>query len=306
MGGPAAVFAETADPASFVDGLKRIRRTGVPLQVVGGGTNLIVDDAGFRGVVMRFCGRRLLSRLGVIDVEAGVELQRLVDTSIEAGLYGLHTMTQIPGWVGGAIYGNAGAYGHSIHEFVESVRYFDGEKIQLASRDECEFGYRESIFKRNKDWIILSATLRLPKGRREEARARAEEIRKIRDDKYPPAMRCAGSIFKNLLLAELNRTTREMIPERVMIEGKVSAGWFLEQVGAKGMRQGDIQVASYHGNLIYNGGSGSSADFYRIVDALKLRVREKFSLELEEEVQYIPGRGGRGAAPPVAGPPATP
>lgn len=290
MGGSAAVFAETNDPALFVDGLKRIRRTGVPLQVVGGGTNLIVDDAGFCGVVMRFCGRRLLSRLGVIDVEAGVELQRLVDCSIDAGLHGLHTLTRIPGWVGAAIYGNAGAYGHSIHEFVESVRYFDGEQIVLATRDECQFAYRESIFKRRKDWTILSATLRLPKGNRDEVQARADEIRKIRDAKYPPEMRCAGSIFKNLLLAELNETAGGLVPGQVVIEGKVPAGWFLEQVGAKGMRRGDIQVAGYHGNLIYNDGNGSSADFYSIVDELKRRVRETFSVELEEEVQYIPER----------------
>jgi UDP-N-acetylmuramate dehydrogenase len=176
---------------------------------------------------------------------------------------------------------------------VDLVRYFDGEQVLQATRDECAFTYRESIFKRNKNWTILSATLRLPRGDRSHLRSRAAEIQAVRDAKYPPEMRCAGSIFKNLLLADLNGTARSLVPERVVIEGKVPAGWFLEQVGAKGMREGDIQVADYHGNLIYNDGSGSSADFHRIVEELKRRVREKFLLDLEEEVQYIPERAAR-------------
>ena len=103
-------------------------------------------------------------RRRVVHVEAGAMLQDLVDQSIAAGLRGLETMTGIPGWVGGAIYGNAGAYGHSIEERVESVRFFDGAQVREIGRAECEFRYRESVFKRNKNWIVLSATLRLEAG----------------------------------------------------------------------------------------------------------------------------------------------
>jgi UDP-N-acetylmuramate dehydrogenase len=100
-------------------------------------------------------------------------------------------------------------------------------------------------------------------------------------------MRCAGSVFKNLILAELPEEAAAAVPAKVVIEGKVPSAWFLEQVGAKGMRRGDIQIAAYHANLIYNDGAGRAADLVALIAELKERVRERFGLELEEEVQYV-------------------
>jgi UDP-N-acetylmuramate dehydrogenase len=162
----------------------------------------------------------------------------------------------------------------------------DGE-IRQFDNAQCRFRYRESIFKAHKDWIILSATLRLSAGDAHELAHVADEIRAIRDAKYPPAMKCAGSIFKNLLVAELPAHVQELIPERVTREGKVPSAWFLEQTDAKGMRRGDIQVAAYHANLIYNDGAASAADLVWVIAELKRRVRERFGFEIEEEVQYV-------------------
>ena len=192
-----------------------------------------------------------------------------MDATIAAGLEGLHTMTGIPGWVGGAIYGNAGAYGHSIHEFVESVRFFDGSEVREIGNAACEFHYRESVFKRHKDWIVLEATLRLPPGDPAELRATADGILKVRNEKYPPTMRCAGSIFKNLILAELPESVRAQVPERVIREGKVPSAYFLELAGAKGMVLGGVQVADYHANLIYNAGGGTSQQVRELIGTLK-------------------------------------
>ena len=100
-------------------------------------------------------------------------------------------------------------------------------------------------------------------------------------------MKCAGSIFKNLLLAELPAAAAARVPEKVVREGKVPAAYFLEQVGAKGMSRGDIHVAAYHANLLYNAGAGTAADLRALIDELKARVRREFSIELEEEVQYV-------------------
>jgi len=121
----------------------------------------------------------------------------------------------------------------------------------------------------------------------EELRKTASEIFEIRLAKYPPTMKCAGSIFKNLILAELPVEVRRQIPERVIREGKAPSAFFLEQVGAKGMRSGDIQVADYHANLIYNDGQGTARQLCEIISELKARVRKRFGLELEEEVQYV-------------------
>ena len=120
-----------------------------------------------------------------------------------------------------------------------------------------------------------------------ELREAAQKIFAIRLEKYPASMKCAGSIFKNLILAELPDSVRRQIPERVVREGKAPSAYFLEQVGAKGMRSGGIQVADYHANLIYNTGGGTARELCELIDELKSRVRSQFGLELEEEVQYV-------------------
>jgi UDP-N-acetylmuramate dehydrogenase len=214
--------------------------------VVGDGTNLIVSDQGFSGIVLRFTAAGIHANGDTVSVQAGAELQALVDYCIDHELQGIETMTGIPGSVGAAIYGNAGAYGHSMEERVRQVRFFDGTGIRVFTNPKCEFRYRESIFKKHKEWVIFSAELRMDKGAGNGLRAKATEILEIRTAKYPPSMKCAGSIFKNLLWADLPEAARKQVPERVIREGKVPSAYFLEQVDAKGMRNGDIRVADYH------------------------------------------------------------
>lgn len=287
LGGPAEALVQSHDLAAFLAAVRAARTSGRPHVVLGGGSNLVVSDAGYAGVVLRYRGDAIDRRGESVTVQSGADLQALVDFTIEEGLEGLHTMTRIPGWVGGAIYGNAGAYGHSIMEFVRSVDWFDGGRVRSFNNRECRFRYRDSIFKERKGWVILSAELSLPPGDRAALQEKAHEIREIRDAKYPPAMRCAGSIFKNCILAELPAAVAKQVPGTVVREGKVPAAWFLEQVGAKGIRRGDIQVATYHANLIYNDGNGSADDVRAVVAELKARVLDRFRLLLDEEVQFV-------------------
>lgn len=287
IGGPARILADASSEEALIAACAAIRDADQPHALIGGGSNLVADDRGFRGVVLRYTARKIQIDGPVVRVAAGAVLQDLVDATIAAGLAGLHTMTGIPGWVGGAIYGNAGAYGHSIHEFVEAVRFFDGTSVQTIDNAACEFHYRESVFKRRKDWIVLETTLRLPPGNAAELRATAEGILRVRNEKYPPSMHCAGSIFKNLILAELPQAVRAQIPERVIREGKVPSAYFLELAGAKGMVRGGVQVADYHANLIYNAEGGTAQQVRELITALKRRVQDRCGLLLEEEVQYL-------------------
>jgi len=298
IGGPARLLADASTETALIEALRAIEESGWRHTVIGGGTNLIVDDAGFDGAVVRYTGRGIeiaATNTGgaTVRIEAGAVLQDIVDATIASGLRGLETMTGIPGWVGGAIYGNAGAYGHSIDERVVSVRFFDGshihetQKIREIDNSACEFRYRESIFKRKKDWVILSATLRLDPANADDLRAASESILKIRNAKYPPTMRCAGSIFKNLMLADLPESARVQVLREVVREGKVPSAYFLEQAGAKGMSRGAIKVADYHANLIYNDDGGTSRELLDLIAELKRRVRDQFGIELEEEVQYV-------------------
>jgi UDP-N-acetylmuramate dehydrogenase len=287
IGGPADLLADTDDPETFAAVIRWLRERGMAYVVLGGGTNLVVSDEGFRGVVLRYTNRST-ERQGIrVSCGAGAELMDLVRFTVDAGLEGVQTLMGIPGWVGAAIYGNAGAYGHSIEEVVERVHFFDGDRVRSFSREECEFRYRESIFKRHKGWIILRAELQFRESDREALRQVSGDILETRNQKFPPTMRCAGSIVKNLHVAELPAAVVAEVPQKVIREGKIPAAWFLEQVGAKGAREGDIQVADYHANLIYNAGQGTAAELCRMIARLKQKVRERFGFSMEEEVQYV-------------------
>lgn len=287
IGGPAALLCETAQADAFAEALRVAKKLALPRMVLGGGTNLVVSDAGFDGVVLRFAGTGIAAKGELLHAESGALLQDVVDESIQLGLEGLQTMTGIPGSLGGAVYGNAGAYGHSIQEIVESVLVTDGEGIFAVSNQDCRFHYRESIFKERKEWAILSTDLRFKSGDRDALARTAAEIRTVRDAKYPPAMKCAGSIFKNVFIADLPANVRQQVPRPLVRDGKAPSAWFLEQTDVKGMRRGDIQVASYHANLIYNDGAGTAADLVAVIEELKKRVRSHFGFDLQEEVQYV-------------------
>jgi UDP-N-acetylmuramate dehydrogenase len=287
IGGPADLFAETRDERAFVAALAAARESGTPVCVTGGGTNLIVSDRGFRGLVLRFCESTLCADGPRVAAGAGAVLQDLVDFANRHGLKGLETLAGIPGWVGAAVYGNAGAYGHSISERVAAVRFFDGEDVRVFDNSQCDFRYRESIFKRRKEWIIFRVELTLEPAGAAELQEISAGILKVRNEKFPPTMRCAGSIFKNFLLRELPPAVAAEVPAAVVREGKIPAAWFLEQVGAKGMQLGGIQVAAYHANLIYNAGQGTASELCELIAELKRRVRERFGIEVEEEVQYV-------------------
>jgi UDP-N-acetylmuramate dehydrogenase len=287
IGGPASIMVEAPDPSSFVAALQIARSSGLNYVVIGGGTNLIVSDDGFCGVVLKLTARNITIDGTRVTADAGAVLQDLVDTTVDRGLKGLETMTGIPGFTGAAVYGNAGAYGHSISERITSVEFFDGREIRRIDNAACQFHYRESIFKRQKDWVIFSADVGLTPSDAAVLRSTADKILAVRNAKYPPTMKCAGSIFKNFLLTELPGNVAAQVPKTSIIEGKVPSAWFLEQVGAKGMREGGIHVADYHANLIYNIGDGTAHELSMIIGELKRRVRDRFGIEVCEEVQYV-------------------
>jgi UDP-N-acetylmuramate dehydrogenase len=287
IGGPADLYAETESVDAFVAALASAQASGSPVMVIGGGTNLIVSDAGFRGIVLRYRASGLIADGTRVTADAGAQLQELIDFTVDRGLKGLETLAGIPGSVGAAVYGNAGAYGHSISERVSSVRFYDGRSVRVFDNSQCEFHYRESVFKRRKEWIIFSTELLLDAADAAALRQTADDIVKIRNEKFPIAMKCAGSIFKNLLLNELPSRVAAEVPATAVREGKIPAAWFLDQAGARGLQRGEIHVADYHANLIYNAGAGTAADLCALIQELKQRVRARFGIEIEEEVQYV-------------------
>ncbi|HMD71001.1 MAG TPA: UDP-N-acetylmuramate dehydrogenase [Bryobacteraceae bacterium] len=287
IGGNADLYAETESADAFVAALAAACEAELDVVVIGDGTNLIVSDDGFRGLVLRYRAGGIRSEGDSVSVDAGASLQALVDFTVERGLEGMETLAGIPGSVGAAVYGNAGAYGHSISERIRSVRFFDGSQVREFDNRECRFQYRESVFKIHKEWTIFSAELRLEPADSATLRRTAADIVETRNRKFPSTLKCAGSIFKNLLLRDLPAGVASRVPPATVREGKVPAAWFLEQVGAKGAQRGGIRVADYHANLIYNSGGGTAADLRALIGELQARVRQRFGLDLEEEVQYV-------------------
>lgn len=293
IGGPADLIVETSEEEAFAEALRWLRVNALPHVVIGSGTNLVVSDRGFQGVVLRFTAASIRQNGTAIDCDAGVELMDLVRFTIDRDLEGIQTLMGIPGSVGAAIYGNAGAYGHSISEVIREVRFFDGESIRSLDQAGCEFRYRESVFKREKGWMIFRSRMEFPLGDGPALRKTADDILSVRNEKFPSTMKCAGSIFKNLLLADLPESVASQVPDKVVREGKIPAAWFLEQVGAKDSWEGRIHVAPYHANLIYNAGGATAEQLCRMIRRLKDAVFERFGILLEEEVQYV------GFPPPV-------
>lgn len=287
LGGPCLALIDIASPAALSPVFALLRQSAAPQITIGGGSNLLVSDAGWPGWVLRFTASQLERRGDLTWGSSGATWQSVVDFHVAAGLSGMEKMTAIPGWLGGAIYGNAGAYGQTLMDFTHSVEVFDGQDFLTIPRAECGFVYRSSRFKSRKDWLVTGAHLYLPPGDPAALAAAAQEIFETRNQKFPPTMKCAGSIFKNQLADRLPPATLARVPAQLIRGGKIPSAWFLEQIGAKGLRQGGIEVAPYHANLIYNTGSGTAEEVCVLIDELKARVEEEFDFLLEEEVQFI-------------------
>ena len=288
IGGPIKEFYKAETEQELVNYIGMAIEKKLPYLVIGGGSNLLVSDSGFDGIVIQ----NLVKDKHVLGenlvVKSGEVLQGVVDFANDSGLAGLESLSGIPGTVGGAVYGNAGAYGQTISDHLVSVKYFDANvhEIKVAHKDDCGFKYRDSIFKKTKN-IILEITLTLEPAESEQLKETSLEIIKKREVKYPPGIKCPGSFFKNIIASELPSKVLEGIPSDKIVYGKVPAGTLLEMVEAKGDKLGQIEIAPYHANLFINNGGGTAKDFHALAKKYFDKVKEKFWIELEPEVQLI-------------------
>jgi len=291
IGGIAKWLVDARDADTLVQLVVTLDSFHIPFRVIGAGSNIVAPDEGYEGVLVRNAIRGVTIEAHRAYVGGGHGLHDLIRTVNAAGLGGIERMAGIPGTVAGAIYGNAGAYGQEVKDRMSVAQAWDGEMIRAVTNVETEFGYRTSVYKRRKQWFVLSACFALDETDPAPLEKTSAEIVQKRTRKYPPDLRCPGSFFKNILLEELSRSEaadlRAQVPEEKIIAGKVPAGHLLEQVGALGMQRGGIRIADYHGNLFYNAGGGTCADVRALAAELADRVEDRFGYRLEEEVQYL-------------------
>jgi len=285
IGGRAKYFFEGNNKREIIKAVSLAKQEDLPFFILGGGSNLLVDDKGYQGLVIKIqnSGVNIQKENSNFKVAAGAgtSLSLLVSNAAENGLSGLEWTVGIPGTLGGAIYGNAGAFGKSMKDVVKEVEVFDAKDLQVKiySLEDCRFDYRESIFKKDKNLIILSAVLELKKGEKKEIENKMKRYLSERKKKQPMGFACAGSVFKNPSFAQTSR--------RFMTDRELSAGELIERCGLKGRSIGGAKISEKHANFIINLGKAKFSDVRRLIDLIKKRVRSKFGIELEEELQYL-------------------
>lgn len=284
VGGTAGYFVECTREEDIISAVKWAEVKKIPYLMIGGGSNLLISDDGFPGLVILNRVFGLTVKKNEITVKSGNLLMQLVNFAAQKNLSGMESLAGIPGTVGGAIYGNAGAYGQSTSDSLIKVKVFDGQKIVWLDKKDCHFAYRDSLFKETKV-IILAAKFKLTPAKK--VAEKTGEIMTERRKKYNSAMWCPGSFFKNVEIDRVSPASLKFVPSEKIVFGKISAGFLLESVGARGSRVGKIVVSPTHANFFINTGGGTAKDYFDLAFSLRKKVKDKFGIVLFPEVQII-------------------
>jgi len=304
IGGKAKYFFVAKNKEDIIKAILAAKKIELPFFILGGGSNVLVADKGFDGLVIKIKNVKVkihpVIRPGAssndgakskIYTEAGLPLFLLVSELVKNNLTGLEWAIGIPGTIGGAVYGNAGAFGKSIGDSVRKVEVLDTKDLRFKIYDlkKCKFGYRDSAFKRNKNLIILSVQIQLKKGKKSEIQRKIREYLNHRKETQPLDFPSAGSIFKNYELRIKKYELIKKFPELKNFnkKGQIPAAWLIEKCDLKGKKIGKAKISEKHGNFILNLGGAKAKDVKKLIDFAKKSVKKKFGIVLKEEIQYL-------------------
>ncbi|HUC31248.1 MAG TPA: UDP-N-acetylmuramate dehydrogenase [Candidatus Paceibacterota bacterium] len=306
IGGPARFFFEARSAKDVQWAVKEAKARKLPVFVLGGGTNLLISDEGFPGLVLRPDIRDIKRKENAVTVGAGMLMAELLKYAAAKSLAGLEWAGGLPGTVGGAVRGNAGCFGGEIKDSVVSVRSFDTRTMKIVERTgrQCAFAYRHSIFKKkNGAEIILSVTLALQKGNKKEIAKAIKERIKYRKEHHPLEHPNIGSIFKNVPLRALHKegsvnykkalreSTLAFRGVRFSVKTDpfpvISAAKLISESGLRGVSAGGAMISPKHPNFIVNVLGARSPEVECLIMLAKANVRKKFGIPLEEEVQLL-------------------
>lgn len=289
IGGPAEYFADVGTVEDLQATLKWAQDNNQEVKILGGGSNMLISDAGLKGLVIKLSFNKLEFNDTKIIVGPGVMLAYLLNQALEHGLTGLEFAAGVPGTVGGAIRGNAGTYGLAMDSVVTKIEYIDeNREIKEMTTAQANFSYRHSIFK-EKPWIILEAELNLQKGDIDAARDLVRERLEYRQ-KTQPNLPSAGCIFKNIRFedVDLNKLKDKHIDvDNFAKYKKIPAAHLIERAGLKGYTIGGAQVSELHGNYIVNKDNATAEQVVMLISFIKQQVRDKYGVQLQEEVQLL-------------------
>jgi UDP-N-acetylmuramate dehydrogenase len=277
LGGPCRLLFNCETPDELIHTVQTLTLKNTPYILIGGGSNIVFSDDGIDCAVIRYVtSSPLIERDGLdVIVSASTELDALARICVDEGLDGLNFTTGIPGTVGGAVVGNAGAWGKQVGDVLESVTLLTSEgAIKKATRDDCQFQYRHSKLKETGE-IVLKVRFSLREGNPITLAHERAEILKKRSEKHPDLKihPCAGSFFRNV--------------EPTSKAGhRQAAGWFLEEAGGKNLRVGGAQIFNKHANIIVKGPDCKAQDVYELSQKMIKIVEDKFGFQLIREVRF--------------------
>jgi UDP-N-acetylmuramate dehydrogenase len=285
IGGPADFLFSAHSPDLLLAALRAGHELGLPVFLLGGGSNLLVADDGLRGLVVHNACAEVEFDGCEARVDCGTDFLGFIEKCRDRSLAGLEFAAGIPGSIGGALYGNAGCYGRDIGSRVIECTHatLDGREVETRPADWYEFGYRESRLKRDPR-VLLSCRLRLEPGDRAAIQLEIDQKLEIRRAKHPQwrTEPTAGSYFKNV-------PPDFRVPGARLSPGtqRVAAGQLLDECGCRGLRVGDAMVFPKHANIIVNAGQATARDVLALAQIMKARVRQRFGVTLEEEVMFL-------------------
>lgn len=294
IGGPARFFVETHNASEIEEAVRYAAEKHTPFFIMGAGSNTLVSDRGFDGAVIHMTGGAVAIEGERMTVDAGVMMARAAAESARAGLAGFAWAIGVPGSIGGSVRGNSGCFGCEMKDVVESVMIYDSQKA--ARRElrmaECEFAYRDSLFKRHPGWIILAATFKLKQG---DAAAIQEEIRRTsaeRAMKQDIGAKSCGCIFKNPSWEHIRETKEALIArfpelERFADQDVIPAAFLIDRAGLKGKQMGRIMISRKHANFFINEGGGTADEVVMLISLVKDAVCRMYGIALQEEIQYL-------------------
>lgn len=309
IGGPARFLIEAKSSEDLKEALDFAATQGVPFFILGTGSNVLISDKGFDGLVIRMTGGEVKADGERLITDAGVMVARAVGESAKAGLTGFEWGIGIPGTIGGSVRGNAGCFGGEITQVLERVQVLEitnnksqstkksqsiNHKFQTKelTNEECEFSYRDSVFKRHPEWVVLSATLKLRKGEQAAILEKIKQITAERLAKQDIGAKSCGCIFKNIPWLRKDVNKEELLrsfPETAQFADRdtIPASFLIDSVGLKDRRVGKVVISAKHANYFVNEGGATAAEVAALAAIAKDAVRRKYGLQLEEEIQYV-------------------
>ena len=289
IGGPARYFVDVRSASDITSAIKWAKERGLKFVVLGGGSNVLVPDEGLDALVIHFVGNLYSVTNSAFDSWAGTNLLAAIRGVAAQGFGGWEKLAGIPGTIGGAVRGNAGAFGSEIKDFVTKVRALNPQtgETKEFSNAECDFSYRHSFFKDHPEWIITRVSLQLHNVTPAESAKLAEETIAEREKRHLQNVKAAGSFFMNPVapqdIVEMFETEKGVKSR----ENRVPAGWLIEKAGMKGATVGDAIASLQHPNYFVNQGDATSVDVRTLAERVKAKVKSYFSVELQEEAAIL-------------------